>query len=353
MTHHTAEGGETGKANMATEASTLHDEIELLRQRLASLEASVPGYAPNQPHGKKGKSRTTRNAVVLLAAAGMLAVLAGAGMVYSEEALHALFVSTNGYVGIGTTQPSQRLTLGSGNILLPNANGENDGNLYFGGTTNAGQNGLRLFGGLVNGAIPAGFVDVRTTDPKDGLRIRVDTVNGGTERMRVTAEGNIGIGTDAPKAKLDVQQDNRIGAHPASVRGLYVTGDFSPDSGVEFRHSNGSQGIGFGYNTIYATGNNASQDINLKPRGNGKVNIAGQLEVKSVKIGNAVVGEKELLALKKLASGTLIVDLFNTKQKEYLYAADYAPYDKDRRRVFTWRKGNRINQGHWQLRFAR
>ncbi len=111
---------------------------------------------------------------------------------------------SNGNVGIGTTSPNQKLTLGLGNILLPNANVGVDGNLYFGGVTDIGQTGMRLFGGMVNNSIPAGFIDVRTTDPNDGLRIRVDTVNGGTERMRITANGNVGIGTDNPLGKLDV-----------------------------------------------------------------------------------------------------------------------------------------------------
>jgi len=102
------------------------------------------------------------------------------------------------------------LTLGSGNILLPNANAGLHGNLYFGGLTDAGQTGLRLFGGLVNGTIPAGFIDVRTTDPHDGLRIRVDTTNGGTERMRVTAEGNVGIGTTTPTDKLETAGSIKI-----------------------------------------------------------------------------------------------------------------------------------------------
>ncbi|MCB1073124.1 MAG: hypothetical protein KDK96_08515 [Chlamydiia bacterium] len=41
--------------------------------------------------------------------------------------------------------------------------------------------------------------------------------------------------------------------------------------------------------------------------------------------------------------------IFNTKQQEYLYAADYEPFDDDRRRVFTWRPGNPVNQGDWKL----
>jgi Chaperone of endosialidase len=95
--------------------------------------------------------------------------------------------AARGRVGIATTSPTQQLTLGSGNVQLPAAQTGNDGNLYLGGRTDAGETGLRLFGGLVNGTIPAGFIDVRSTDPQDGLRIRVDTNNGGTERLRVTS----------------------------------------------------------------------------------------------------------------------------------------------------------------------
>jgi hypothetical protein len=117
-----------------------------------------------------------------------------------------------GNVGIGMipTAASQKLTLGSGNVLLPNANAGTDGNLYFGGRTDTGQLGMRLFGGRVNpgpGEIHAGFIDVRTDTNTDGLRIRVDTGTGGTERMRVTAEGNITWGNNS---RLQTDQGGSI-----------------------------------------------------------------------------------------------------------------------------------------------
>jgi Phage T4 tail fibre len=75
---------------------------------------------------------------------------------------------------------------------------------------------------------------------------------------------------------------------------IYAKVDSSPDSnGIEFRHSNESQGIGFGYNTIYATGSNADQNLNLKSRGTGKVqilnnaNVTGNIDVSgSLSAGN-------------------------------------------------------------------
>jgi Chaperone of endosialidase len=67
---------------------------------------------------------------------------------------------------------------------------------------------------------------VRTTDPNDGLRIRVDTTAGATERVRVTAAGNVGIGTPRPGAPLHVADHMVVGPFVA-VRGqgaLEVTG---------------------------------------------------------------------------------------------------------------------------------
>lgn len=42
-------------------------------------------------------------------------------------------------------------------------------------------------------------------------------------------------------------------------------------------------------------------------------------------------------------------NIFNTYHKEYLYASSYEPFDKDRRQVFTWRPGEPVDQGIWRL----
>ena len=104
---------------------------------------------------------------------------------------------------------------------------------------------------------------------------------------------NIGIGsTINPVARLDIASASRTGTHPTAVKGLYITGDFNADNdGVEFRHSSGTQGIGFGFNTIYAAGSNANQDLGLKPKGTGEVTVSGNLSVSGiVKIGSLQLG---------------------------------------------------------------
>jgi hypothetical protein len=116
-------------------------------------------------------------------------------------------------------------------------------------------------------------------NPATGSGLNISDGDGSSRFFIGRSTGNVGIGTHDPKAKLDIQQAVRTGTHP-SIKGLYITGDIGADKdGVEFRHSNASQGIGFGYNTIYATGSNENQDLGLKARGTGQVRIESDLEV--------------------------------------------------------------------------
>lgn len=88
--------------------------------------------------------------------------------------------------------------------------------------------------------------------------------------------GHVGIGVTNPTTtnnKLDIADGNRTGTH-ATGRPLYVTGNLGDDSdGAEFRHSNGTQGVGIGFNSIYAAGSNANQHLNLIPKGTGSVGV--------------------------------------------------------------------------------
>ncbi len=126
----------------------------------------------------------------------------------------------------------------------------------------------------------------------------------GTNRLFIDrSTKNVGIGTIDPHGTLDVQANPRTGTHPTN-RIMYVTGDSQEADGIEFRHSNGTQGIGFGYNTIYATGSNADQDLKLAPRGQGsvvvgpvKLQTSGSTAVFSNDAGRLHISGGELLYL--------------------------------------------------------
>ncbi len=113
-----------------------------------------------------------------------------------------MFKHTSGNVGIGTLAPTEKLDV-EGDIRL------GGGDMY------SGSGNLRLRGG-------SGYVELRTTSPSYGVIIRENGSNDfgnieitaaglglgyGTSGAHVTVApgGNVGIGTSAPTAKLDVQ----------------------------------------------------------------------------------------------------------------------------------------------------
>jgi hypothetical protein len=92
-----------------------------------------------------------------------------------------------------------------------------------------------------------------------------------TSSMAVTPAGNVGIGTLNAGARLSIQAGPTDHAKMGSGRVLFATGVMgngkSGDGGVEFRHDNLTQGVGIGFNTIYATGSAADQELNVHSRG--------------------------------------------------------------------------------------
>ena len=76
---------------------------------------------------------------------------------------------------------------------------------------------------------------------------------------KLAVNGNIGIGNNSPAHKLDVRSSD-----------TYI---------AIFKHTNDTQGIGIGYNSINALGNTANQDININPRGSGVVKCNGELQI--------------------------------------------------------------------------
>ncbi|MGH7226128.1 MAG: hypothetical protein ACRELF_23175, partial [Gemmataceae bacterium] len=118
-------------------------------------------------------------------------------------------------------------------------------------------------------------VDLRFVGKGDTTLAKSLTVSGGVATQKTAGANTLDV-QRAERSDFDASKSKPPwkGEHPHGLA-LYVTAESDPaGKGVEFRHSNGSQGIGFGYNTIYATGPHPDQVLRLKARGNGRVEIA-------------------------------------------------------------------------------
>ena len=118
--------------------------------------------------------------------------------------------------------------------------------------------GIQNVGGTISGA----------GGGQDRLSIKD---SGGTERVMVkthgTGIGNVGIGTTAPSTTLSVVNDSRT-------------------EGFNIKHSNLSQGVGIGYDTISSVGTNTNVSLNVSTKGTssnlncqiGSYNVFGAME---------------------------------------------------------------------------
>jgi hypothetical protein len=104
----------------------------------------------------------------------------------------------NGYVGIGTDNPQGKLHLdGAGtSIWLTDGSANPSGALR-------GNNGTWIIG--YSGPPGAESLGIGSDAGALGDSLRALTLNaGGVTRMKVLANGDVGVGTDAPQARLDV-----------------------------------------------------------------------------------------------------------------------------------------------------
>lgn len=128
-------------------------------------------------------------------------------------------------------------------------------------------------------ALNAGALKAKGTSVEALSATGLITASGG---LTVPAGKAVAVGGKDPRNVLDVQAGDRTGTHAAGAP-LYVTGALDPAKGIEFRHSNGTQGIGFGSNTIYATGTSADQHLRLAAMPLGQVRAVGGIAIEGTR----------------------------------------------------------------------
>ncbi|MBT4504681.1 MAG: hypothetical protein HOC74_43555, partial [Gemmatimonadetes bacterium] len=193
--------------------------------------------------------------------------------------IEGIRLSSNGKVGIGTTNPYTRLDIvgdsngavrvtNTGadatnktlNLVLPEYTVANGHLRVIGGYASAADNTVDIGGGY------SGYDAATKIRFYTGSALNTDT---GTSRMEITAAGNVGIGTASPAAKLDINGDigfpgnsnvviGRTAAQtptptPLTIRSNIANTGASPNSGAHIiLHSGFNAGGSYGqieYNT--------------------------------------------------------------------------------------------------------
>lgn len=188
----------------------------------------------------------------------MASVLLVAGTLYAGSG----DLIVNGNLGVGTTSPSYKLQVDTG------AQG------YLG--IEYDTNG---YGGLAftENGIPSGYIQLNDTDAIDKLEFLVGGGSGADRKMVIQDDGNVGIGTTSPGAKLhvaggDVKLDNNQGLFfgPATNNG--ITGNDTDDT-LTLRTANADRITIKGSQVAIGTSDPKSYKLYVK----GSLNVEGQI----------------------------------------------------------------------------
>lgn len=145
---------------------------------------------------------------------------------FGTSNLERMRILANGNVGIGAVVPTQKLHV-DGRVLIDVNSAGTQSDLAF--SSNAVIGGGT---GSLSVAMP-GSSYFRILTGATGITGTANTggTAGSTERLRVTSTGNVGIGTTAPAAKLDVR-GTILGGEVSVVNGALILGGYYSGSHI-------------------------------------------------------------------------------------------------------------------------
>jgi hypothetical protein len=251
-------------APLVVQGATGTGALKLIAPSVASGDNWWLGFG----HGTTSTDANDRariGAEIIAGGAGRLFFTTGS----SGSQTRAMFIDENQRVGIGTSAPTAQLEVATmnglsaiirrggstpqtpANIILQKTSGANPNTE--GALVNGDFIGRILFSASNGTSSPTNGTDIvgyavgtqSTTNNGGGIFFRtvpLNSVNQSIERMRIEHNGNVGIGTTAPTARLDVVG----GFHLRDVAGNAGTG-----YGIEFNTNSTAPRIDWVFNDLY------------------------------------------------------------------------------------------------------
>jgi hypothetical protein len=131
---------------------------------------------------------------------------------------------TSGNVGIGTTSPSKKLQIGISNaihadegILLQSPGGYGEGAIYHDYGQSTGVTAFKILNTYSGSQIALSQDGYSSTGSPGSIRLYTAASGGSNtpvERMRITSDGNVGIGTTSPASRF---QSNNVSTYNSST----------------------------------------------------------------------------------------------------------------------------------------
>ena len=189
-------------------------------------------------------------------------------MLFLTSATERMRIDSSGNVGIGTSSPDSALNISRDNFNSSIQTAPTNYSLTFPNFGNTGEYGNQI--GLSNGTnilSSFGFVD-EGAGGNTGIYFTTGNSSSQTERLRINNNGNVGIGTSSPGAKLQVES--------SGTTIIRITAGNSSDSQINFGDPDdgniGMLNYDHAQNSMKFVTNNSER---MRIASNGQVLVAG------------------------------------------------------------------------------